>query len=162
MPSVLRRQQCTTAHYHSVRNQCHCHCSEVTRRSVSVQVLRDSFDCLLFENYSVISNNQKVLWIINKRIKKVILLCYGVGIATGYWLDGWGSIASRSKRLLSTAQRPDRLWGPHNFLSNAYRGSFPGSKADVQCSWPLTIQCRGQECGPIPPRLISRRSVVIN
>jgi len=24
---------------------------------------------------------------------------------------------------------PERLWGPHNLLSNIYQGSFPGSKA---------------------------------
>jgi hypothetical protein len=30
-----------------------------------------------------------------------------VGIATGYWLDGQGSIPGRGKRFFSTPQRPD-------------------------------------------------------
>jgi hypothetical protein len=42
---------------------------------------------------------------------------------------------SRSKRFLSTPQRPDQLWGPPSPLSNGYGGSFsevkrPGREAD--------------------------------
>jgi hypothetical protein len=32
-------------------------------------------------------------------------------------------------RIFSFPQRPDRLWGPPNLLSNAYRGFFPRGKA---------------------------------
>jgi hypothetical protein len=35
-----------------------------------------------------------------------------VSIETGYGVDSRGSIAGRSKKFLSTTQRPDRLWGP--------------------------------------------------
>jgi hypothetical protein len=35
-----------------------------------------------------------------------------VGIATGYGLDGHGSIPRKNKRIFSTSQPPDRFWGP--------------------------------------------------
>jgi hypothetical protein len=34
-----------------------------------------------------------------------------VGIATGYWLDGQGSIFGRGKIFFFTPHGPDRLWG---------------------------------------------------
>jgi hypothetical protein len=40
-----------------------------------------------------------------------------LGIATGYGLDGRGSIPGKGK-IFSSAQRPDRLWGPPSPLSN--------------------------------------------
>jgi len=40
-----------------------------------------------------------------------------------------GSIPGRGQEFFSSPPRPDRLWGPHNFLSSRYRGSFPGDKA---------------------------------
>jgi hypothetical protein len=51
-----------------------------------------------------------------------------VGIATGYSLDGRGSIPGRGKRFSSTPQRPYRLWGPFSLISNGYRAVFPGVK----------------------------------
>jgi hypothetical protein len=49
-----------------------------------------------------------------------------VSIATGYGLVGRGSIPGRGKRLVSTPQRPDRLWGPPSLLYNVYLGPFQG------------------------------------
>jgi hypothetical protein len=52
-----------------------------------------------------------------------------VGIATGYWLDGRGSIPVRGKKYFSTTRRPDRLWSTPSFISNGYRGALsPGVK----------------------------------
>jgi hypothetical protein len=39
-----------------------------------------------------------------------------VGIATSYRLDGRCSIPGKGKKIFSTSQRPDRLWGPSNLL----------------------------------------------
>jgi hypothetical protein len=47
-----------------------------------------------------------------------------VGITTDYGLDGRGvgvRVPVRS-RMFSSPRRPDRFWGPPNFLSNGYRG----------------------------------------
>jgi hypothetical protein len=42
----------------------------------------------------------------------------------GYGLDDPGSIPGNA-RFFSSPQRPDRLWGPPNFLSYGYRRLFP-------------------------------------
>jgi hypothetical protein len=47
-----------------------------------------------------------------------------IGIATGYGLQGRGSILD-SVRCFSSPQRPDRLWGSPTLLSHAYHGLFP-------------------------------------
>jgi hypothetical protein len=49
-------------------------------------------------------------------------LCYG--------LHNWGSIPGKGKRPLSLSppQRPDRLWGPPNLVSNGYWGLSSGVK----------------------------------
>jgi hypothetical protein len=52
-----------------------------------------------------------------------------VGIATGYGLDGRGSISDRGKGFVSTAQRPDLFWGILSLLSSGHRVLFPGGKA---------------------------------
>jgi hypothetical protein len=43
-----------------------------------------------------------------------------VGIATGYKLDGPGSISGRDKRFFFCPQRPDLLRDPLSFLPNGY------------------------------------------
>jgi hypothetical protein len=48
-----------------------------------------------------------------------------VGIGAPHGLDGQGSIPGRDKRVLSSVQRTDRLWGTPIPLSNWYWGLFP-------------------------------------
>jgi hypothetical protein len=47
-----------------------------------------------------------------------------VGIATNYGLDdrGVGVRVPVGSSIFSSPDRPDRLWGPPNLLSNGYRG----------------------------------------
>jgi hypothetical protein len=58
-----------------------------------------------------------------------LLLCLrgdsSIGIVTGYVLKGRGSIPGRDK-VLSTPQRPDRLWGPLRLVFKGYQCYFPG------------------------------------
>jgi hypothetical protein len=69
-------------------------------------------------------------------IKYVSVICIcedsqysSMGTATGYGLDGRGSIPGRVKRRFSTPQYPDRLWSPPSILSNGYWGVLsPGVK----------------------------------
>jgi hypothetical protein len=51
-----------------------------------------------------------------------------VGTATGYALDGWGSISGRDKEFFCIPQGPDRLWISRSVLSNAYWRLFPQDK----------------------------------
>jgi hypothetical protein len=55
----------------------------------------------------------------------VTIIYHGAGIATGYGLDGRGSIPGRGKRSVSTPQLSDRPWSPPSLLHNAYQGLFP-------------------------------------
>jgi hypothetical protein len=50
----------------------------------------------------------------------------GVDIATGYGLDdqGVGVGVPVGARIFTSPCCPDRLWGPHNHLSNGYRWLF--------------------------------------
>jgi hypothetical protein len=47
-----------------------------------------------------------------------------VGIGTDYYFESRRSIRDRSKRFLSSPQRPERLWGPPGLLSSGYQGPF--------------------------------------
>jgi hypothetical protein len=84
-----------------------------------------------------------------------------VGIAAGYGLDDWG-VGVRvpvGPRIFSTSNRPDRLWGPLNLLSNGYRGALsPGGKAvgvGVKLTIHLQLVPRSRKCGSIRPVLNS-------
>jgi hypothetical protein len=53
----------------------------------------------------------------NKRLRlSVVCIIIVVVIATGYGLDGQGSIPGNGIRLFSTLQRPDWLWVPPSLL----------------------------------------------
>jgi hypothetical protein len=54
-----------------------------------------------------------------------------VGIATSYWLGdrGVGVRVPARSNIFSSPERPDRLWGPLNLLSNGYWELFPLGKA---------------------------------
>jgi hypothetical protein len=47
-----------------------------------------------------------------------------IGIATGYWMEGWGSIHGIGKVFLFSIAFISAL-GPTSLLSNKYRGPFP-------------------------------------
>jgi hypothetical protein len=49
-----------------------------------------------------------------------------VGIATGYWLDDWSSILSRSKRFFIPRSV---LWGPPSLISKLTAEALPDDKA---------------------------------
>jgi hypothetical protein len=52
-----------------------------------------------------------------------------LGIATGYGMDGRGSIPGRGKSFFSTPQRPEQFWDLPSLLSNEYWGNiFPWIK----------------------------------
>jgi hypothetical protein len=57
-------------------------------------------------------------------IRKTTGIAEGIGIATGYGLEGRG-VRFRvpvGARNFSSPRRPDRFWGPPSLLSNGYRG----------------------------------------
>jgi hypothetical protein len=76
-----------------------------------------------------------------------------VGIATGYRVDGWGSIHGRGKKFFPTLQHPDWLCGPPSLLSNGDWGLFTwgvkwlGHEADY--SPPSSAEIKN--VGAIPP-----------
>jgi hypothetical protein len=70
-----------------------------------------------------------------------------VGITMYSWLDGGSSFPGRGNIFFFSLQRPDRLWGPPNFLSNRYlRPISLGGKTACAWSWQLnSIYFRGRE-----------------
>jgi hypothetical protein len=63
-----------------------------------------------------------------------------VGRATSYGLDsqGFGVRVPVRWRIFPSPNRPDRLWGPPNLLSNGYGGGR--GKAAGTWSWPFTFR----------------------
>jgi hypothetical protein len=59
---------------------------------------------------------EQALWVLPELLQ--------VGIATGYGIDGRGSIPERGK--ISPPQRPDPFLDPLGLLSNGYQGEYPG------------------------------------
>jgi hypothetical protein len=57
-----------------------------------------------------------------------------VRAVTAYGLEGRGEILGRGRRIVSTPQGPDLLWGPHSILPNRYRRLFPGGEYVAQSS----------------------------
>jgi len=53
-----------------------------------------------------------------------LLLFYSLSIVTRLRDGRPGSIPDRDSDFSSSQQRPNRLWGPHSFLSNGYLGLF--------------------------------------
>jgi hypothetical protein len=65
-----------------------------------------------------------------------------VSIATGYGLDGQGSIPGRGKIYFSTPPRSDRFLGPPNFLSNGYRGEVKRTGREAGHSHPSCAEIK--------------------
>jgi hypothetical protein len=62
-----------------------------------------------------------------------------------WWPRGWMAgvqFPTEVKRFFSSPECPDWLWGPPSLLFNGYSGLFfPGGKAAVAWSWPLSSIC---------------------
>jgi hypothetical protein len=87
-----------------------------------------------------------------------------IDTATSSRLDGRASVPGSGKILFSSPQRPNRLWGPMNFLSNGYPGRHsrkkkrPRREADH-----LPPSSAGvKNGGAIPPPAIHLHGVVLN
>jgi hypothetical protein len=77
-----------------------------------------------------------------------------VGIATGYDLDDRGVRIRVPVRVrIFTSCHADRLWGPPIFLSNVYRGLFPGEQSGrgVKLTTHFQLVPRTRKCGSIHP-----------
>jgi hypothetical protein len=88
------------------------------------------------------------------------------GIETGYGLDdrGVGVRVPIGSRIFSSPRRPDRLWGPPNFLSNGYRVLFPRGESGrgVKLTTPFQLVPRSRKIGSIhSPHHIRLHDVVL-
>jgi hypothetical protein len=87
-----------------------------------------------------------------------------VGIATGYGLDGLGSIPGMSKRFLSPSRRPDRLWTPPKPRIQWVPATLsPGLKRlghDADHSTPSSVEVMNG--GAISPLLHMPHGIVLN
>jgi hypothetical protein len=82
-----------------------------------------------------------------------------IGIATGYGLDGRGSIPDRRKRLFSILQHPDQLWDPSYIvgMGTLFSGvKQPRCKSDH--SPPFTAEVKNGGAIPSLPHLYSWHS----
>jgi hypothetical protein len=77
-----------------------------------------------------------------------------VGIATGYALNGPGSIPGRNNRFIFPPYHLDQLWDPPSLLSNGYRELFRGRKREAD-HW-------GQEWWSISPLLHTSSWRILN
>jgi hypothetical protein len=102
------------------------------RRPSSIE-MRYAMRLLLFgSNLNIVKGNNIDL------LREIRSRGSSVGIATGYGLDGWGSIPG-SARFFSSPHRRYRFCGQPSLLPNGYRGHFLGGKAAGAWSWPLLI-----------------------
>jgi hypothetical protein len=89
------------------------------------------------------------VWIINSLWINTKSRDSAVGIATGYGLDDRdiGVRVQVGSRIFPSPRRSDRLWGPHNFLSNGYWGLFPRGQSgrDVKLTTHLQLVPRSRK-----------------
>jgi hypothetical protein len=82
-------------------------------------------------------------------------LSLSLSIATNYGLDdqGFRVRVPVGSRIFSSLNRPDRLWGVPNLLSNGYRGLFPRGQSGrgVRLTTHLQLVPRSRKCGSIHP-----------
>jgi hypothetical protein len=99
--------------------------SALSKRLCSSEVSRGALVAASGKHYSLYENEYKDHFFYSSSRDSA------VGIATGYGLHyrGVGVRDPVGARIFTSPSRPDRLWGPHNLLSNGYRELFPGGKA---------------------------------
>jgi hypothetical protein len=86
----------------------------------------------------------------------------GVFVVAGYWLDGRGSIPGTAKSFVSTAQCPDRLWGPPISYAMRTGGSSQGLKWPVREAYHLHLVPRSRLVELYLHSLMCLHDVVLN